>query len=195
VTAAALGARCWLGASAALAATAVALWFAPRGLLDWQPARVFAEPWRAWTAAFVHWTPGHLGANLAGCAVVAAFGWAARVPVRASAAWLAAWPLTHAALALQPQLARYGGLSGVLHAGVAIAAWHLLRHDRGPRRLVGAAVLAGLVTKLLLERPWGAPLQHLPGWDFPVAPLAHASGAAAGLLCALLADALVRTRA
>ncbi len=142
----------------------------------------------------MHWTPLHLGANLIGCAVVAAFGWAARVPLRASIAWLAAWPLAHAALALQPRLVSYGGLSGVLHAGVAIAAWQLLRQNHGRRRAIGAAVLAGLVVKLLLERPWTAPTQTLPGWDFPVAPLAHASGAAAGLVCALLADVAVKAK-
>lgn len=142
----------------------------------------------------MHLTPWHLAANLAGCVVVAAFGLSARVPPRTSIAWLAAWPLTHAALLLQPRLIHYGGLSGVLHAGVAIAAWHLLRHERGRRRAVGAAVLAGLACKLLLERPWSAPTQTVPGWDFAVAPLAHATGAVAGLLCAALVDAVVRRR-
>jgi hypothetical protein len=35
----------------------------------------------------------------------------------------------------------------------------------------------------------------VPGWDFAVAPLAHATGAAAGLLCAWAADTLQRERA
>jgi rhomboid family GlyGly-CTERM serine protease len=180
--------------TALLAAAAAALWSAPRDLLAWQPAHALDQPWRAWSAAFVHWTPWHLGANVLGCAVVAAFGLAARVPTRATAAWLLAWPLSHAALALQPALTSYGGLSGVLHAGVAIAAWHLLRHDRGRRRQIGAAVMAGLVIKLLLEKPWAAPTQHIAGWDFPVAPLAHTTGAIAGIVCAALADAATRTR-
>ncbi len=182
------GSALWLGMTAALATLAVVLWFAPREALDWQPARVLGQPWRAWSAAFVHWTPWHLSANLVGCAVVAAFGVAARVPARATAAWLVAWPISHAALAMQPALASYGGLSGVLHAGVAIAAWHLLRHDVGARRWVGTAVMAGLVIKLLLERPWGAPVQIVAGWDFRIAPLAHATGAVAGAVCAALAD-------
>jgi rhomboid family GlyGly-CTERM serine protease len=180
--------------TALLAGVAAASWSAPRELLDWQPARALDEPWRLWSAAFVHWTPWHLGANLLGCAVVAAFGAAARVPLRATAAWLIAWPLSHAALALQPALTSYGGLSGVLHAGVAIAAWHLLRHDRGRRQQIGAAVMAGLLLKLLLEKPWGAPAQQVAGWDFAVAPLAHATGAIAGLACAALADALTSAR-
>jgi rhomboid family GlyGly-CTERM serine protease len=190
-----LGARCWLAMTLTLAAAAALLWSVPREMLDWQPARALGQPWRAWTAAFVHWTPWHLGANLLGCAVVVAFGIAARVPVRATLVWLAAWPLSHAALALQPALASYGGLSGVLHAGVAIAAWHVLRHDSGQRRVIGAAVMAGLAVKLLLEKPWGAPTQQMAGWDFPVAPLAHATGAIAGIVCAALGDAATKARA
>jgi rhomboid family GlyGly-CTERM serine protease len=188
------GAGSWLALTALLAAAATALWFVPRELLAWQPERALDQPWRLWSAAFVHWTPWHLVANLIGCAVVAAFGIAARVPVRCTLAWLVAWPLSHAALALQPALTSYGGLSGVLHAGVAIAAWQLLRHDSGRRRQIGAAVMAGLLIKLLLERPWGAPTQTVAGWDFAVAPLAHTSGAIAGIVCAALADAVSRRR-
>lgn len=188
------GPQAWLAVAVALAAAAAALWFAPRAALEWRPALALDQPWRAWSAAFVHWTPLHLGANLLGCVVVAAFGLAARVPAAAALAWLVAWPLTHVALALQPRLSPYGGLSGVLHAGVAIAAWHVLRYERGGRRAIGAAILAGLALKIWLEQPWAAPTQTVPGWDFPVAPLAHASGAAAGLLCALGADAAARLR-
>jgi rhomboid family GlyGly-CTERM serine protease len=188
------GARCWLAMTVLLAAAGAVLWTAPREALTWQPARALDQPWRAWTAAFVHWTPRHLGANLLGCVVVAAFGVAARVPLRAALAWLVAWPLSHAALALQPALAAYGGLSGVLHAGVSIAAWQLLRHDTGTRRVIGAAVMVGLAVKLLLEKPWGAPTQQVAGWDFAVAPLAHATGAIAGIVCAAIGDAVMKAR-
>lgn len=183
------GVAAWVALSLALALVATLLFSAPRGALDWQPTRALTEPWRLWTAAFVHWTPWHLAANAIGCAVVAAFGWAAQVPSRALLAWLAAWPLTHLALALQPALASYGGLSGVLHAGVAIGAWQPLRHARGRARGLGALVLIGLALKVVLEAPWRAPTQTVPGWDFAVAPMAHATGALAGLLCAALADA------
>jgi rhomboid family GlyGly-CTERM serine protease len=183
------GAAAWVVSSLALALAASLAFFAPRGALDWQPTRALTEPWRVWTAAFVHWTPWHLAANAIGCAVVAAFGWAAQVPPRSLLAWLAAWPLTHLALALQPTLVSYGGLSGVLHAGVAVAAWQPLRRAPGRARMLGALVLIGLAVKIVLEAPWDAPTQTLPGWDFPVAPLAHATGALAGLLCAALADA------
>lgn len=186
------GAAAWIASSLALAGLAALLYFAPRSALDWQPARALTEPWRVWTAAFVHWSPWHLAANALGCAVVAAFGWAAQVPLRALLAWFAAWPLTHLALGVQPALVSYGGLSGVLHAGVAVAAWPLLRHAHGRARMLGALVLIGLGVKVVLEAPWHAPTQVLPGWDFPVAPLAHATGALAGLLCAAIGDAIDR---
>ncbi len=130
---------------------------------------------------------GHLGGNLIAAAVVGALGLAAQLPPRAALAWLAAWPLTQAGLALQPALAHYGGLSGVLHAGVAVAVLWLVVAGRGWRRAIGALVLAGLLIKLLLEEPWGAPLRPGGGWDIATAPLAHATGTLAGLLCAALA--------
>jgi rhomboid family GlyGly-CTERM serine protease len=183
------GSTGWLVLSAGLLVAATVGWFAPRAALDWQPALALAEPWRAWTAAAVHWSPWHLGINALGCVVVAVFGVTAGVPGRSALAWFAAWPLGHVALALQPALTSYGGLSGVLHAGVAVAAWHLTRHDAAvARRRVGALVLGGLAVKIALESPWGAPTRQVPGWDFAVAPLAHATGAVSGLVCAWLAD-------
>jgi rhomboid family GlyGly-CTERM serine protease len=158
-------------------------WWLPAAWLDWQPALAFSQPWRWLTAAFVHWSPLHLGANLAGLVVVAALGWQAGLPRRAAGAWALAWPLTHAALLLQPALAHYGGLSGVLHAGVAVAGLGLLRHPARRGRRIGAAVLVGLAAKIALERPWAGPLSHPAGWDIAVAPMAHVGGALAGLIC------------
>jgi rhomboid family GlyGly-CTERM serine protease len=157
-------------------------------LLAWEPGRAAAEPWRFWSAAWVHLSALHLQANLAGGALVLALGWAARVPPRAALAWALAWPLTHLGLLLMPELTRYGGLSGVLHAGVAVAGVVLLRRATRAERRLGAVVLAVLLLKLLLETPWRGPLAYPAGWDIAVAPLAHATGALSG---ALLAWALV----
>lgn len=178
------GRRAWLTLCALAAAGALGGWLMPAAALDWQPALALAEPWRWWTAAVVHWSPLHLGANLAGCAVLAGLGVAAAVPARATLAWGLAWPLTHAALFTQPTLAHYGGLSGVLHAGVAVVAVVLIARP-GRERAIGVALAIGLLAKLLLERPWAGPLAHPAGWDIAVAPLAHAAGTAAGTLCAL----------
>jgi rhomboid family GlyGly-CTERM serine protease len=185
----------WIGLSALLAAGALVGWLAPSAGLDWQPGRAAAEPWRAFSAAFVHWSERHLLANLAGLALVAALGAAARLPRAAALAWLVAWPLTHLGLLARPELAHYGGLSGVLHAGVSVAAIWLVVCARGRTRLIAGAVVAGLAVKIVLERPWGAALVRPADWDIAIAPLAHATGALAGLLAAalaLLASALAR---
>ncbi len=175
----------WLALSALAAGGALLAQGADPALLRWQPELALAEPWRAYSAALVHFSRLHLLANLTGCAVVAALGVAAGCGPRATLAWALAWPLTHLALLLQPALTAYGGLSGVLHAAVAVAAWQLLRVEHGARRAVGAAIALGLLAKLLLEAPWLGPLRQAPGWDIAIAPAAHASGAAAGWLCAL----------
>jgi rhomboid family GlyGly-CTERM serine protease len=172
------------------AAGGLAAWWLPTAWLDWQPGSCWRQPWRIWTAAWVHWSALHLAANLAGCAVLAALGAAASPPPRLALAWLLAWGPTHLALLAQPALAHYGGLSGVLHAGVAaLAAW-LLWRGRGRRRTVGGAIALGLLLKIGLERPWAGALSHPAGWDIAVAPLAHAGGAFSGALMGAIASAL-----
>ncbi|WP_066330560.1 rhombosortase [Azohydromonas lata] len=185
------GCRAWLGLAALLGVGAVLAFALPSsldGLLDGQPGRWLAQPWRLWTAAWVHWTPMHLAANAAGLLVLALYGCAAEVRPREALAWALAWPLTHLALALwtAPPLPHYGGLSGVLHAGVAVASMALLAR-RGRWRAVGAAVWLGLLAKLWAESPWWPWSAGAGGiaWDVAIAPQAHAAGVAAGLLGAL----------
>jgi membrane associated rhomboid family serine protease len=191
----------WLGQQAADALAQAPLF----ALLDWQPVLWQSQPWRLWTAALVHWSGAHLLLNIFGCAALIAWGHAAALGWHQTLAWLLAWPLTQLLLATAPTLLRYGGLSGVLHAGVAIGAWALIWHGRGQRRMVGALVLAGLALKLLLEEPLLAhwlglgltvptlPLAGAPG--FAVASYAHFTGTVAGLACAVALDlALSRMR-
>lgn len=182
------GARAWGGLTALLGLLALAGWGLPREVIDWQPALALSQPWRALSAVGVHYSALHLFANLAGAAAVGALGIAARAPGSAACAWAIAWPLTQLGLLVEPALVHYGGLSGVLHAGVAVTGVVLLWPPNAPaQRRVGLALLAGLVAKVLLEAPWGAPLRHPAGMDIAVAPLAHASGLVAGLLCAVAA--------
>jgi rhomboid family GlyGly-CTERM serine protease len=172
--------------SALLACGAVAGAWASPDALNWQPTLAWSQPWRWFTAAWIHLGMWHLGANLVGLALIALLGVRASTNASDALAWLLAWPLTHLALLLQPSLVRYAGLSGVLHAGVVIVGVRLLRGSRGSRRGVGTAILAGVALKLLLEEPWRGPLRSVAHWDFAVAPAAHVAGAAAGGLCALL---------
>jgi rhomboid family GlyGly-CTERM serine protease len=183
----------WIGVAALLGGGALLAASAEPHRLDWQPDLARAQPWRWWTAAWVHWSESHRWANLAGTALVGAFGWRAGCTRADALAWLAAWPLTHMALWWsRPDLAHYGGLSGVLHAGVVVAGCALLRD--GQRRWLGALVLIGVTVKVWLEQPWLGPLQRWPHWDIAIAPAAHASGAMAGVACALAAHVLHRAR-
>ena len=175
----------WLALATAMLAGALAGRAVAPGLLDWQPGAVADQPWRAWTAALVHWSDRHLAVNLAGALAVAAFGVAAQLPPAACAAWLAAWPLGHVALLAQPQLQHYAGLSGVLHAGVAVAAVFLTA--AGPRRATGAVVLGGLLLQIALEAPWGPLLRDDALTGVAVAPIAHATGTIAGVAAAVVA--------
>jgi len=185
-------AAAWVGLAALLAVGACVAPLVDLHRIDWEPALAWREPWRAWSAAFVHFSALHLAANLAGTAAVAAFGWMARVPRRSVVAWAVAWPLTQLGLLVRPDLLHYGGLSGVLHAGVAVVALHLAARGRGVRRLVGSATIAVLLAKVVAEAPWEAVLRQVPGWDIAIAPFAHASGLAAGLLAGALAELLPR---
>jgi rhomboid family GlyGly-CTERM serine protease len=154
----------------------------PTPLLDWQPERASAELWRAFTAAWVHWSALHLGANLLAALVVGLFGYTARLPTRCTLAWLLAWPLTHVALAFKPELLHYGGLSGVLHGGVAIVCAYLLSYGQGRARWIGAGVSLGLLIKLASEEPFGPAARTSAEWDIAVAPFSHLAGALAGLV-------------
>ena len=184
--------RAWAALAALLVAGSLLAMLLPANPLDWQPELAFSQPWRAFTAAFVHWSEKHLFANLLAAAVVGAYGWAAQLPRAQALAWLAAWPLSHAMLLVRPELAHYGGLSGMLHGGVAITCLWLLLRARGGARVVGALVTLGLVIKLASETPWGPALQRTEEWDIAVAPLAHTTGALAGLLCGAAALWLTR---
>jgi len=178
----------WVGVAALFAACALAGWPVPHELIDWQPSLAFTQPWRAFTPVGVHYSSAHLIGNLAGIALASVYGIAAMVPARLACAWVAAWPLTHLGLLLRPDLLHYGGLSGVVHAGVAaIVVWVLATGRTRAQRWVGALVAIGFIAKLLSESPWGATLRYPVGWDIAVAPLVHTTGAFAGALCALVA--------
>jgi rhomboid family GlyGly-CTERM serine protease len=182
----------WLAVAVSMAVAAALAWPLERTMLDWQPGLARSQPWRAITAVAVHYSGMHLGANLVGALWVALLGWVAKVPARMVWAWLVAWPLTQWGLLIKPELLHYGGLSGVLHAGVAVVALHLMLAGQRAQRWVSAAILLGVAIKVLGEAPWGAVLQHKPGWDIAVAPIAHATGLVSGLLAAAVAHGLGR---
>ena len=186
------GSAAWVAVGALLLLPALAIQgqaTAPQ-VLAWDPAAGWTQAWRAWSAAWVHLSALHLAANAAGALLVIALGVAARVPPRAALAWAMAWPLTQLGLLAVPGVGRYGGLSGVLHAGVAVVAVTLAMRpgpmERRVERRLGLAIGAALALKLLFETPWRAAVVQPAGWDIAVAPVAHVSGALAGALLAAL---------
>jgi rhomboid family GlyGly-CTERM serine protease len=179
--------RLWLTVCSLLALGMFAGALAPSSWWSWQPALAASEPWRWWTAAFVHFSGAHFTGNLMALAAVALFGRAARVPAALTLAWLAAWPLTHLALLARPDLPLYGGLSGVLHAGVAVSALFVARRGVGTARRIGWIVLIGLAVKVAWETPWGPTLREDDWTGVPVVPWVHAAGLLAGLFAAMLA--------
>ncbi len=171
-----------LGLAAACAA-GLAL---PPEAWNWQAGRWLTEPWRLWTCVAVHGSIQHAAGNAIGALLLAALAVRAQAGRREGLALLLAWPLMHALLALRPDLPAYFGASGLLHGATAVLGLKLLR---GARRepAVGAALLAGLLLKLLLEQPWGPVLRFEALWGgMGTVPLAHALGAGAGLGCGLL---------
>lgn len=195
-----LKSQAWTALASLFALLALLSWMMQRrhpelaDLLSWQRASAPGEFWRVWTSAGLHWSPWHLVANLLGCLALAAWGKACDLGVRHCFAWLLAWPLTQACLWLSSDLQHYGGLSGVLHAGVAIGALQLLARPDKAERELGLWVFLGLGVKLWSETPfllpvaWGAtepvPLPGAPG--FSVAYQVHWAGSLAGLACAAL---------
>jgi rhomboid family GlyGly-CTERM serine protease len=160
--------------------------------LDWQPSLWLSQPWRFYTAAWVHYSPMHLGGNLLALALVGWLGVAARIPPHAALAWFLSMPLCHLALLARPEVLHYGGLSGISHAGVAVVVGWLLLHGQPVQRRIAALLGLGLVAKIWTESPGGEGLRVVAGWDIAVVPWAHASGVVAGVLCVLLTSAAER---
>jgi hypothetical protein len=164
--------------------------------LDWQPALGLHDPWRLWTSAWVHWTGAHLLVNVAGAVVVAFVGWRARLPPVAALAWFLAWPATQCLMAslggdrLGALMPHYGGLSGVLHAGVVVLglslAWPVGRapaRPPAPPSRMDAGFVATRASVLepsrITEGPWAmtemgaATAQPASTLDQPVRPIAQ----------------------
>ena len=103
---------------------------------------------------------------------------------RDALALLVAWPLGTLALLLWPEVGGYWGLSGPIHAGVAVLALRALRTPG--TRWLGRLLMAGLVFKLGLEAGWANPVGFNDAWGFNVVYAAHLTGAVAGLATALV---------
>ncbi len=188
------GAILWLALSLLLGVPAACLGWVPLSQADSQwphwaqalalhPEQGWRQPvWTWWTAAWLHGSAQHLYRNLAALALIAAMGYSTRIPRQSVLVWLLAWPLTQIGMTGQA-LHTYIGMSGVLHAGICTIAIHQLIQT-GERRstLLGCALLAGLILKILMENPWQQVLIKPLGSDINVAPWSHLCGALSAAL-------------
>lgn len=161
--------------------------------LDWEGSQARLQPWRIFTSAWVHWSPQHLVMNVAGAAGVGALGVAAALPRAAALAWFLAWPLGQLLMGLAaPMPAHVAGLSGVLHAGAAVAAVWLLVTRHGPPRMMGVLLALSLVAKLVWETAAGP--QPIAGGNALTWPPTHIAGSLAGAITAGLLLAMRGSR-
>lgn len=188
----------WPALCAALAILTIAthlVWPGPALVLD--TAHWTAQPWTLWTGPLVHLHLAHLMANLCALAAVGWLGQSLGLGMRSVLAATAAWPLGSLLLLAWPGSLMVWGLSGILHAMVAIMGLHGLQAGAARQRMLAGLLLLGLVLKLLLEQAWAVPVASTGAWPFPVVAAAHLAGFGAGLLCAAsasLADLLHERR-
>lgn len=181
--------RAWPFLCAVLALASLAAWaMGPASVaLQWDVSSWPREPWTLWTSALVHLSAGHLLANLLALGSLAVLGAALRVGKPAALALLVAWPLGTLALTAWPEVKQYSGLSGLIHAAVAVLwADAAIQRKAYPMSFV---VFVGVVFKLMTEHAWTAPIAFDPSWGFNVVYAAHLSGTLAGAVCGLLAAA------
>lgn len=167
----------WTAAALALAFAVYALDGAADALVYDRRAIASVELWRLLTGHWVHFSTTHLLYNALGLAVVGGL-----LEWRRERLYPALLLVTPAAIgialfSLEPELARYGGLSGVVWAAAVYLA--LRGFGEGGRwRWVCGVFLIGLLGKLVLEIATGTTLLA-QGALAPV-PLGHAAGACVG---------------
>jgi len=166
-------------------------WVGDAGLarLVWRAETWTAQPWTLWSSAWVHLNTPQLILNQFSLGALTAVAWVLRPPLSATLAWLLAWPLAQACLPLWPHIGYAAGLSGVLHAGVAVLALVLLaRCIAVPKaRRWGALLASALLAKLLMEQAWANPVVWNSASDVSVVQALHLTAVAWGLLLGAVA--------
>jgi rhomboid family GlyGly-CTERM serine protease len=171
----------WLVVVALLAALLL-----PGEALEYRRALALREPWRLFTAHFVHL--GFLHALLNGVALVLlAHLFAGRLRAGAFFGLLAVSPilLSAAFLLLLPDLQWYRGLSGVLHALYFAGCVVWISDSTGRARWLPIAALVAGTAKVLVEQPWDASFPVHEVLKIAVVPQAHLIGAIAGTAAGL----------
>ena len=180
--------KTWPALCAALAVASLAVWAGgptAAAALQWQAGTWMHQPWTLFTSALVHLSGAHLLANLLALGALAVLGGSLGAGRSACIALLGAWPLGTLALLAWPGVTRYSGLSGLVHAAVAVLWAHAA--IRGKAYPLSFVLFAALLFKLLSEHAWTTPVAFDPDWGFNVVYAAHLGGTLAGAGCGLIA--------
>lgn len=176
--------RIWATLTVAALALGIAIVPGAAGLLLYRRVDLAAgQLWRLWSGHLVHFGWRHLLADLAVFAIAGA--WIEQIAPYTTRVFLAVAPVLISALLYlaDPQLAFYGGLSGLAVGLLVLLGLVQLRHDAAAPRWLWPAALAIVAGKVLLEAFTNTPLVSDFGPDIKVSTLAHLGGIA----CALLA--------
>jgi rhomboid family GlyGly-CTERM serine protease len=185
----------WGGLCATLALLCMTVWLLPvdgQIALRWRADGWLAAPWTLWSASLTHLNDSHLLANLVGLLCLAIIGEQLGANHHDALALLLAWPLTHLALLLWPQIQLYAGFSGLNHAlaGIIIARSAIDFIVKRRFSVIAFLLTSVLLVKLILEAPWAQPLRTDASWGFTVVQAAHLSGAVCGFAAMSLIAAL-----
>jgi rhomboid family GlyGly-CTERM serine protease len=177
----------WLTLAATLLALAVFFTPGASEALAFDRTRILQGAWwRLWTGHWVHFSGSHLAWNLT---VLLPAGICAERLQPGRTRWLfAAGPVVIglALLGFVPDLARYGGLSG-LAAGLLTWLAVLRREAPGADRWFWSTVLGLLALKILGELATGRPLfADLRGAGAQPVPVAHFAGVACAVVLRLV---------
>ena len=134
------------------------------------------DPWRWFSAHFVHADPGHLAWNVVATVILAVLlaqqGFRRLLPMT-----LACILAVNIGLVMDGNLARYCGFSGVLNGWFAVLLLTMWRNKE--RRYLAAAIGTGAIAKIGWELLTHAALFTDHSWS--TVPVAHAAGALGGI--------------
>lgn len=182
--------KLWLSLCVLHAVASMLVWWMGERLAAWMIWRADDwddRPWSLWTSAWVHMNTQHLISNQLAVGALAAMAWVLKPGLRASLAWLLTWPVIPLVLPYWPHIGYYAGLSGLIHAAVAVVGVYLVagRTTVPMARRWGGMLLLGLVTKLLIERAWHWPVVWSDNLGISVVQASHLVGSMAGAVAAI----------